>query len=65
MASDPPNKAPRLSESGSRSQAEHRSRQAAALRDNLSRRKQQQRARQAVSATVAEPRPDTDDTVTD
>ena len=47
MANEPPNKAPRLSESGRRSQAEHRARQAAALRDNLSRRKQQQRARQA------------------
>ena len=39
MANEPPNKAPRLSESGRRSQAEHRQRQAAALRDNLSRRK--------------------------
>ena len=65
MANEPPNKAPRITQSGCRSQAEHRARQAAALRDNLSRRKQQQRDRKAVSATVAEPRPDTDDTVTD
>jgi hypothetical protein len=65
MANEPPNKAPRLSEPGRRSQAEHRQRQAAALRDNLSRRKQQQRARQAVSAAGAESAPETDETVPD
>ena len=62
MANEPPNKAPRLSETGRRSQAEHRARQAAALRDNLSRRKQQQRARQADSAAGAVSPPDTDET---
>jgi hypothetical protein len=65
MANEPPNKTPRLSESGRRSQADNRARQAAALRDNLSRRKQQQRARQAVSAPGMESPPDTDETVTD
>jgi hypothetical protein len=65
MAKEPPNKAPRLSESGRRSQTEHRQRQAAALRDNLSRRKQQQRARQAVSAAGAVSAPETDETVPD
>jgi hypothetical protein len=65
MVNEPPNKAPRLSESGRRSQAEHRQRQAAALRDNLSRRKQQQRARQAVSAAGAVSPPDTDETAPD
>ncbi len=65
MADEPPNKAPRLSEAGSRSQAEHRERQAAALRDNLNRRKQQKRARQAVSAAEAVTSPETDETVPD
>jgi hypothetical protein len=65
MANEPPNKTPRLSESGRRSQADNRARQAAALRDNLGRRKQQQRARKAVSAAATESPPDTDETVTD
>jgi hypothetical protein len=65
MANQPPNETPRLSESGRRSQAEHRQRQAAALRDNLSRRKQQQRARQAVSAGGVVSGSDTDETVPD
>jgi hypothetical protein len=65
MANEPPNEAPRLSESGRRSQAEHRQRQAAALRDNLSRRKQQQRARQAILATGPVSVPETDETVPD
>jgi len=65
MANEPPDKMPRLSESGRRSQAEHRQRQAAALRDNLGRRKQQQRARQAVSAGGGASAPDTDETVPD
>jgi hypothetical protein len=63
MVNEPPNKAPRLSESGRRSQAEHRQRQAAALRDNLGRRKQQQRARQSVSAPGTASPPDADETV--
>jgi hypothetical protein len=65
MANEPPNKTPRLSESGRLSQADSRTRQAAALRDNLGRRKQQQRARQAASAAAMEPPPDADETVTD
>ena len=65
MANEPSNKAPRLSESGRRSQVEHRARQAAALRDNLSRRKQQKRARQADSAADAVSSPETDESVAD
>jgi hypothetical protein len=43
----PAPKAPALSPAGQRAQADHQARQAAALRENLARRKRQQRARAA------------------
>ena len=50
MMDESPDKGPKgpvLSPAGHRAQAENRTRQAAALRENLARRKQQQRARAA------------------
>ena len=41
---------PNLSQAGHRAKVENEARQAAALRENLARRKQQQRARAAASA---------------
>ena len=49
-SSDKGPKGPILSPAGHQAQAENRARQAAALRENLARRKQQQRARAAASA---------------
>jgi len=46
-SSDEGPKGPILSPAGHQAQAENRARQAAALRENLARRKQQQRARAA------------------
>jgi hypothetical protein len=50
---------PNLSPAGHRAKAENEARQAAALRENLARRKQQQRARAAASTPepVSTPKP--------
>ena len=61
MADESSDKGPRgpvLSPAGHQAQAENRARQAAALRENLARRKQQQRARMA-SASGGEAVPTT------
>jgi hypothetical protein len=50
----PPAQRPVLSDKGQEAEAERRARQAAALRQNLARRKRQQRARVAGSAATDE-----------
>jgi hypothetical protein len=49
MTDDSTKKAPTLSPAGHRAKTENQARQATALRENLTRRKQQQRARAAAS----------------
>jgi hypothetical protein len=60
MSSDPKSgpKRPHLSPSGQRAEAKSRARQAAALRENLGRRKQQTRARAAAAAEETKGKPD-------